>query len=59
MSDGLLISKTRVKKFLNKQNLRVSSDFYEALDSEIQTILLKMAQRANGDNRTTVMAHDV
>jgi len=59
MTSGLLISKTRVKMFLKKQNLRVSEDFYDALDDEIQAILLKVAQRAKGDKRTTVLAHDV
>ena len=59
MSNGLLISKTRVKSFLKQQKLRVSIDFYEAFDDEIQAILLKVAKRAMDDKRTTVLAHDV
>ena len=59
MTSGLLISKTRVKTFLKKQNLRVSEDFYDALDDEIQVMILKIAERAKGDKRTTVLAHDV
>ena len=56
---NLLISKTKVKSFLKQQKLRISIDFYEAFDDEIQAVLLKVAKRAKDDNRTTVMAHDV
>lgn len=59
MTNGLMISKTRVKMFLKKQDMRVSENFYRALDDEIQAILLKVTKRAKSDKRTTVLARDV
>ena len=59
MVSRLLISKIRVKSFLKKQDLRISFDFYEALDNGIQAMLLNIAKRAKSDKRTTVLARDV
>ena len=59
MSNGLLISKTRVKSFLKKHELRVSGDFYEALNEEITGMLLKVATRAKGNRRSTVLVVDM
>jgi histone H3/H4 len=56
---GLLISKTRVKAFLKKQELRVSGDFYEAFNKELIDCLEKIAKRAKSDKRKTVLARDV
>lgn len=55
----LLISKNRVKTFLKQQNLRVSTDFYDAMNDEIKSMLLKIAKRANSNKRSTVLAHDI
>ena len=59
MTNGLLISKTRVKKFLKTQDLRVSEDFYEAFNQELLAYLIKIAKRAKGNRRSTVQANDV
>ena len=59
MSNRLLISKTRVKSFLKKQDVRVSGDFYEALNEEISGMLLKVAKRATGNKRSTALVVDL
>jgi hypothetical protein len=56
---GLLISKTRVKRFLKKQDLRVSDDFYGAFNSEIILSLEKVAKRAKSNRRPTVLVKDL
>jgi len=55
----LLISKTKVKKFLKKQELRVSSDFYPAFNEEITACLVKIAKRAKSNKRLTVLVNDL
>jgi len=59
MANDLLISKTRVKIFLKKQGLRVSSDFYPAFNEEITTCLVKVAKRAKSNKRLTVLVNDL
>ena len=59
MSKKLLISKIRTKRFLKMQNLRVSSDFYGALNDELLACLARAGRRAKGNNRLTVLAKDV
>ncbi len=54
-----MISKIRVKEFLKQSDMRVSSDFYEALNEEIKSMLIRTAKRANGNRRSTVLACDV
>lgn len=55
----LLVSKTRVKKFLKKEDMRVSCDFYSALDNEIKQILLKGTSRAKKNRRSTILSWDL
>jgi len=59
MANNLLISKTRVKIFLKKQALRVSSDFYPAFNEEVTACLVKAATRAKNNNRLTVLVKDL
>lgn len=59
MNDKLLLSKRGVRRFLNKQGLRVAKDFYDAFDEDIASILLKIAKRTKGFKRSTVLANDV
>jgi purine nucleoside phosphorylase len=59
MSNELLISKTRVKTFLKKQNLRVSSDFYDAFNEELLDSLMRAAKRAKSNRRLTVLVKDL
>ncbi|EMA55236.1 hypothetical protein [Halococcus thailandensis] len=52
-----LIVKAAVKEQLADQN--VSSDFYDALDSEVAELLADAAQRAEANDRRTVQSRDL
>ena len=52
-----LIVKAAVKEALNDKN--VASDFYDALDEEVQEILTKAARRAEDNDRKTVQPRDL
>ena len=52
-----LIVKAAVKEALNEKN--VASDFYDALDEEVQEILTKAARRAEDNDRKTVQPRDL
>jgi len=52
-----LIVKAAVKEALEDKN--VSSDFYDALDAEVQEIIDDAAERADGNDRKTVQARDL
>ena len=52
-----LLVKSAVKDNLSPMN--VSSDFYGALDEEIQQVLEDAAQRAEDNDRKTVQARDL
>lgn len=51
------IVKAAVKEELSDMN--VSSDFYDALDSEVQDMLADAAQRAQDNDRKTVQPRDL
>lgn len=55
MSD--LIVKAAVKEHLDEQN--VASDFYDALDEEVEELLDKAAERAAANDRKTVQPRDL
>lgn len=59
MVEKLIISKNRVKIYLQKLDLRVSDNFYEALNEAIKELLSKAAERAKKNGRSTTMAHDI
>ncbi|MFC6837356.1 DUF1931 domain-containing protein [Halomarina ordinaria] len=52
-----LIVKAAVKDALNDMN--VASDFYDALDSEVQELLEDAARRASENDRKTVQPRDL
>jgi histone H3/H4 len=52
-----LIVQAAVKEQLVDQN--VSSDFYDALDGEIEEVLADAAQRAADNDRKTVQPRDL
>lgn len=52
-----LVVKAPVKEQLADQN--VSSDFYDALDSEVEELLADAAQRADANDRKTVQPRDL
>lgn len=55
MSD--LVVKSAVKDALDDKN--VASDFYEALDEEVEELLEDAAQRADANGRKTVQPRDL
>ncbi|RBI60765.1 DUF1931 domain-containing protein [halophilic archaeon] len=52
-----LIVKAAVKDHLEEKN--VASDFYDALDDEVETVLENAARRADENDRKTVLARDL
>ncbi|RRJ28565.1 MULTISPECIES: DUF1931 family protein [Halocatena] len=52
-----LIVKAAVKDALNEMN--VASDFYDALDEEVQDLLDDAARRAQENDRKTVQPRDL
>ena len=52
-----LIVKAAVKEALNDKN--VASDFYEALDEEVDELLADAADRAEANDRKTVQPRDL
>ncbi len=52
-----LIVKAAVKEELDDRN--VSSDFYEALNEEVEELLDDAARRAEGNDRKTVQPRDL
>ncbi|MFB6219483.1 MAG: DUF1931 domain-containing protein [Halobacteriaceae archaeon] len=52
-----LIVKAAVKEALEDYN--VSSDFYTALDDEVEELLEDAAERADANGRKTVQARDL
>ena len=57
--EDLLVSKNRVKVFLQQNGVRTSIGIYKALDAEIKSLLSKAVKRAKGNRRLTVMACDI
>ncbi|MBR9689543.1 MAG: DUF1931 domain-containing protein [Candidatus Altiarchaeota archaeon] len=53
------IKKTEVREFAKRKNLRVSGDFYAALDQLVDWYLGKAAERASGNGRKTLKAVDL
>ncbi len=56
MSD-LIIVKAKIKDFV--EDVNVASDFIEALDKEVKSLIKKAIKRAESNNRKTVMAKDL
>ena len=52
-----LIVKAAVKEALNDMN--VASDFYDALDGEVEELLEDAADRAEANDRKTVQPRDL
>ncbi|SEW18032.1 DUF1931 family protein [Halobacterium jilantaiense] len=52
-----LIVKAAVKEALDDKN--VASDFYEALDDEVDELLADAAERAESNGRKTVQPRDL
>lgn len=48
-----------VKTFANKHKLKISRDFYENLDKEVENLLKSSINRAKLNNRNTLMSKDL
>lgn len=51
------IVKTNVREALD--DYQVSADFFEALDEEVEHLLADAAERADANDRSTVMDYDL
>ena len=56
MSDNLIV-KSNIKNVVGKYN--VSSDFADALNEKIKTLILESVSRAEANGRKTVMSKDI
>ncbi|USN45529.1 MAG: DUF1931 domain-containing protein [Candidatus Woesearchaeota archaeon] len=56
MSDFVIV-KAKIKDVVGNYN--VSSDFAEELDKHVKGLIKKAAERADSNNRKTVMAKDL
>lgn len=54
----LTVSKT-IKEYINEQNMRMSKDVVEAVESHVEIILARAVSRAVSNGRSTVMGQDV
>lgn len=55
--DAMIISKARVKASVKKCN--VGAEFYDALESEVRSLIQKAEARCVGNKRKTLRAADV
>ena len=53
------VKKTEIREFAKKKDLRVSEEFYGAIDRVIESELAKAAKRASGNGRKTLKAVDL
>ncbi len=53
----MLVVKSKLKEVVGDCNL--SGDFADALDQKVRELVKKAAERAEGNNRKTVMAKDL
>ena len=54
---ALLINKTQVRKYAGETN--VSGDSYEALEEKVKELIDEGIQRAEANERSTLMARDL
>ena len=50
--------KSKIKEYINKKGLNVSSEAYEEIDKKIKELLDNACKRAEGNKRKTVKAVD-
>ncbi len=53
------IVKKSVQEFAKKNNIKVSKEFYKALDKEVELLLRRANKRCLENKRKTLMAYDV
>ncbi len=54
-----LIVKSKVQEFAKKHGLMVASDFYDALDKEVQNLIRAAAKRTTANKRKTLKPYDL
>lgn len=59
MEQKYLITRGRVKLFLQQNGMRVSEEVYEAIDTKLKSILMNAVKRAEKNKRSTVLPHDI
>lgn len=59
MEQKYLITRGRVKLFLQQNGMRVSDEAYEAIDAKLKAILMNAVKRAEKNRRSTVLPHDI
>lgn len=59
MKEKYLITRGRVKLFLQQNGMRVANETYEAIDKRLQSLLLDAVKRAEKNKRSTVLPHDL
>ena len=53
------VKKTEVREFAKRADLRVSGEFYGAIDRLFEELLSKAARRAKGNGRKTLKSVDL
>ena len=53
------VKKSEVKNFAGNKDMRVSGEFYDALDSAVEELLKSAARRADANGRKTLKAADL
>lgn len=55
----MIVKRTEVKEYLKNSDLRLTGDLIEKLDKKVREILDKASNRAERNQRKTVMSHDL
>lgn len=59
MEQKYLITRGRVKLFLQQNGMRVAEEAYEAIDAKLKSILMDAVKRAEKNRRSTILPHDI
>lgn len=59
MEQKYLITRGRVKLFLQQHGMRVADDAYAAIDEKLKSVLTDAVKRAEKNKRSTVLPHDL
>jgi histone H3/H4 len=56
---GNLVVKSEVKRLVKEMDYRLGEEGMNALNSQVEELIKKAAERAKGNNRKTIMAQDI
>lgn len=54
-----MVKDSKVKEFAKVGGMRVSSDFYDAVNNKIGQLIIKACVKAKDENRATIRASDL